>query len=260
MTGGIIGVGLAVYVFVGTMTAVIFGLIGIVAIFVACYHLWREERSDKLSIIETKDKLESSLANDIKQLEAKIENTKIEKRPKLIGFFQDLRVSAGTTPDFFAYKEDLDNPILIEAEVKQLIGVTVSIRVGFVNESQTPTTIHNFGLTVKLPSGKTFTAKYPVSISRQIEKLKESESLLDERFNVKGINLDVYLDDSSKIVSQGKRIEGFLVFNFNDLSFSEWIDGTMITLSVEDAFGENHLIVDWGMPPKPHQRIGYLPR
>jgi len=159
-----------------------------------------------------------------------------------------------------AYKEDLDKSILIEAEVKQLIGVSVTIRVGFVNENPTPTTIHNFSLTVKLPSGKTFTAKYPVSISRQIEKLKESGSVLDERFDAKGINLDIYLDNSSKIANQGKRIDGFLVFNLNDLSFSEWVDGTMIILSIEDAFGENHLIAARGMPPKPHQRIGYLPR
>ena len=70
MTGGIIGIGFAVYALWGSIPAIIFGVVGAIAVFVACYHLWRSERVDKLSIITTKDHLESSLTNDIKQLKS----------------------------------------------------------------------------------------------------------------------------------------------------------------------------------------------
>jgi hypothetical protein len=44
MTGGTIAIAFAIWALFGSLPAILFGLVGIVAVFVACYMLWRDER------------------------------------------------------------------------------------------------------------------------------------------------------------------------------------------------------------------------
>ena len=205
--------------------------------FVACFETWRDERKHA-------DVLESEITKN---------------RPKLIGFFQDLK--AWEIRESESEQKPVQNDFgklsikRVIQEAGKVTGMRFVIKVGFVNDSLIPTTIHNFSLTVETSEGKTFGASYAEETTKAIAKIKNDGYIFPDSMLEKGINLDTYLDDRSKVAENGKEIEGFLVFIVKDFTLQEWTDETIITLSVIDAWGASHPIVNWGAPPRPSQRL-----
>jgi hypothetical protein len=50
MTGGIVGIAFAIWALIGSLPAILFGAVGAVAVFIACYMLWRDERHKRFTV------------------------------------------------------------------------------------------------------------------------------------------------------------------------------------------------------------------
>jgi hypothetical protein len=207
----------------------------VICVVYASYRIWASEHRKALALEE----------------EAK------RRQPKLIGFFQDFRMHDWTKLD--AKDEDIDEErVSIKYTPARTMfpseptGTLVVVTVGFVNDSQTPTTLINFSLTLKV-GDKTFTAMYP-------EEMPEAEGWTPPEIAAKNkerqkANLVNYLD-TRKPALQGRGIQGFLTFYLDGCMWEEFVgQDWFFTLTITDAWHGKHDIVHWGEPPRPSQRI-----
>jgi hypothetical protein len=214
----------------------LFGILAVLCAGFSSYWVWKTER-------------ESVQA---RQAELNEEQAK-QGRPKLTGFFQDFIAHGWTKPG--AKDSDNDEPRRTRVMLPpKPTGTLIVLKIGFVNENQTPTTLHNFSLTMKI-GDKSFTAKYPEELP-ELDEWLSPEILARER-EAREANLINYLD-TSKIAEHGRRIQGTLVFYldgfmYEDFKGQDWL----VTLTITDAWGAKHDVVHWGELPRPSQRIGH---
>jgi hypothetical protein len=172
-------------------------------------------------------------------------------RPKLTGSFQDFKMNYWRKRE--ARDRDRDESRgarMVMPMSHNPTGTLVVVQVRFVNDNPTPTTLHNFSLTIKI-GDKPFTAIYP-------EELYEREGWMPPELEAeekKNVYLVTYLDNPSEIAKQGRRIQGLITFYFDGFMWQEYKDQDwLFTLTITDAWGERHEINQWGEPPRKPQR------
>lgn len=171
--------------------------------FVACFDAWKEER-------QRGNVLENEIAGD---------------KPKIVGFIKRITTQDWVEP--LAEKPESLQKTFGKYTYKHL-GKWITLKIGFVNESETPTSITNFSLIAKTAFG-TYSADYP-----HIPKLADPNRITN------------YLLDQSKLVAKGHHIEGELIFQVEGVD--ELDLGLEVVLTIVDAWQNKHQIIQWGDP------------
>jgi len=98
MTSGLIGIGFAIYPVVGgILTPILFILVGIVAVFIACYMLWRDERLKRFSIErELATEKEKTFSNQVAINKVTKELTEQTNTPQLEASIDEMAVAEFT--------------------------------------------------------------------------------------------------------------------------------------------------------------------
>jgi hypothetical protein len=206
-----------------------------------------EEWGSKLSALTAeRDRLNTENDNLKRQLE----------RPMLVGFFQDIQIHSWTKPDIededFSPEKVIERPRVWTMFPPEPTGTLVVTTVGFVNDSPTRTTLLNFSLTVKV-GDKTFSTMYPYEMPESKGWTPpELEAQDKEREKANLIN---YLNPPLKPVVRGHGVQGFLTFYLDGFMWQEFTaEEWFFTLTIMDAWGGRHDIVQWGPPLRPSQR------
>ncbi len=141
------------------------------------------------------------------------------------------------------------------------IGTSITIAVHIVNDSPTPTTLHNFTLTAEAGDEKV-SAPYPEEeVSRDAAQILKHEKSMT--------NLVTYLSDPAKPLTEGVGIEGYLTFRLPGFGLPEkleaegWVGLVFpgakplhLTLGIKDGLGKYHFFKDaWGNRPRPSRRL-----
>lgn len=238
--GGGLGIafmfGAAYFAFIAARNIAFLWLLALLAFVFAGYRVWLSEHS---------------------------KNTQTHGRPKLTGFIQGFQVYSYGEP-FERLSEDGRALIMIPGFQKP-DGVEVILKFRMVNESPTPTTLHNFSLKMNYHDQKGLAEHADEWMYQGMSK--EDRAILHEqnerRFaenedaEKRCPNLVNYLRTHE--MAQGKALEGCVVFRFHGIKYSKGMVGDrptlILKLGIEDAWGVVHYIEKWGRkaPPLPRK-------
>ena len=243
MTGGLIGISLGIYAaFGGIVTPLIFVSVGIIAVFVACYMLWRDERKKLLSANQTKANTENDLTSlrsslevekgQVGKLAQELLEEKNKRIPQLIGNI--LWIACGRFR-----KDEIDfSPVTALIEIRNIGMPTVAVDwillVGLAGEQ--PFYVPIMHIIDKLTLGREGMPK---------------ETILEK---------DVIYSKTMNPIPTGGLIRGYIHFWIQRPQEKVEAEGTILEILFKDVTGRIYSLVEDRFPTgKGDYHIPYIP-
>lgn len=201
------------------VTVVLLALAGIAVVWTACFVIWSAEREAKNAVSINLTAAKHKIGELKKQ---QVANT----RPKLTGYLLDFIITEW---------RDYDKAAAIPIYDGELLGLIVYLRAFFVNESEVPTTIHNFSLKIT-ENGKDYYSQVAEKPHGEFNH-KTGEVEFDD--------LQTFLIDSKQQATRGVRIEGDLEFHISGITPDDLGKTGFMELFIEDSFTDLHKINTW---------------
>lgn len=234
MTSGIIGVGFAVWALVGKLPAFIFGLVGIVAIFVACYMVWRDERLKRFEIEKKLAEKQEDISKNtltISKLTQELLEEKSKNIPKLVPSLSWFATSPNST------NNEKETVILFELGVSNLGMPSIATKWQLV-------------ITVDGKDSEPYKPKHfpkTLTLDRGFEEIVLS-------------NEDAIYNKTSNPIATGSQVIGLLYFSVPYSKGQIDKEETILTVNFQDVIGENYSIPCKRLSASEQDRkFGYTP-
>jgi len=223
MTGGTIGIAFAIWALVGSLPAVLFGLVGVVAVFVACYLLWRDERFKRFSIqnellLEKQNVLNSQI--NVNKLTTDLIGEKEKFTPRLK---TEIITSACGT--------------YIQPDNKQFTALTFVIEV--TNLGGMPSVAKDWRMDVFV-EGNVFKCLPPPFPKFTLGVVGALDTVLKDK--------DYLADKTFTPITSGAMIRGFLVFFVPYPKELVNVKGTKTIIRFRDSTGQDYEIINDHFP------------
>ncbi|HUF02583.1 MAG TPA: hypothetical protein VMM38_00250 [Aridibacter sp.] len=224
---------------VGSFVAFFVALVILCTAYIAGYVLWRDERQDKLSIIETVSERDRALD----EKEDRVKYLERQQRPRIIGFIRQV-----AWHDTFVTEQRQPNSRRVLGP--KWAGSRLIVKIGFLNESPQQTTISDARLRIRTKDGD----ENRVSMTDDIKYFGDSlRTILSGTdiviFGIHSNNVETLLNgliDAGQMLESGRRYESVVVFDLAGVRGTEVNRFTDYEIELDDAWGNAHPIVDWG--------------
>jgi hypothetical protein len=205
-----------------------------IVIFIASYQLWKAEREDKISVIETV-KTQNITIEKLSSEKDVFENESRQLRDALLQRDQDRKPQLSGSVITILHEQILDNL------AKDLLGTRILLLIEFVNSSQAPTTISDFVLDITLSDGGHWISHAGVDPTKF--GLLQQKCLPSPQTSL--INNQWLLESAPRGQKAmfGEKYEGWLFFDCPIIkSFDDYDLSSNIILKAVDAFNAEHKI------------------
>ena len=216
-------------------------VLGIFIVWIACYCVWRDERrrnselTYKLNDAEQRCKEEKAASETkVNRSEDDIRRIIDDKRPRLVGYIPSLtsKFPSPTATEIFGKGEGNGLPVIMQ----------ITLLMYLSNETQIPTTILDFRLSVKA-NGKQYESGPPLAAEEDVPQLHNWHINYRDR-NIE--NFEKVFPNKTKLVAPHQPYWGFLVFDMSELHIKECGPATEYIVTVTDATGGKHSAIKLG--------------
>lgn len=223
MTGGFIGVAFLIWAIFGAIPAIAIGAVGIVAMFVACYMVWRDERNKRFLIEREKFKVENDLEQNkelIRTLNREVSEEKAKRLPNIQGMVRWFSCGVG------------------EIKKKEYTAATYLVE---LRNLGMPSALTDWHLIVKLAGREPF-AVMPTYFGEELRLGREG--LPSEIITSK----DLIDKKTIEPIQTGAVIRGYLFFMFAPERDSVDLPGTVMEIRFADVTRKRYSIVESRFP------------
>lgn len=234
MTGGLIGVGFLFWALIGTLPALIVALVSLVAIFVACYMLWRDERIKRFGIekeLVAKQETISSNLSTINKVTQELLEEKDKHTPKLVPNLSWFATTLGS-------KRNEEKTVII-------------FELGISNLGM-PSIVTKWRLVVTM-DGIASESYKPSHFPKALTLVRDFEEIVLS-------NEDAIYNKVSSPISTGNQVVGLLYFS---VPYSQELidkEETILTVWFEDVIGKRYSLPCKRLPmSEQDMKFGYTP-